>query len=302
MRLANIRLQKKGITPKSIGDEIELQGLFELVIEKQDVGEGFSLLYYTRQISTLSKLAQSLLKLGGEASKMQSSRVEMIGFLFRQQTYHNSNKTPETHDDLYALTTSDAWREISHLTEFEFPQAILMRLLENKVHHVVYQPLVGNALRNEKDFKEGEELHIIRYFDKFITQLTSRIRPQTSLYRLKTFCNKGEKIPKKETQVKIELGAVRFQKLFALADYPPLLDHLSKIHHGQKTYLVKVGEKQKILNGKGEEEKDHIDLAFWKYLKPVDPSEKAALEQLMDQSIWKAFQEGISLPLFSLID
>ncbi|WP_075883448.1 hypothetical protein [Candidatus Protochlamydia sp. W-9] len=298
MRLANIRLQKKGITPKSLGDEIELQGLFELIIEKQDVGEGFSLLYYTRQISTLSKLAQSLLKLGGEASKMQSSRVEMIGFLFREQTYHNSNKTSETHDDLYALTTSDAWREISHLTEFEFPQTILMRILENKVHNVVYQPLVGNALRNEKDFKEGEELHITRYFDKFITQLTSRIRPQASLYRLKTFCNKEEKIPKKETQVKIELGAVRFQKQFALADYPPLLDHLSKIHHGQKTYFVKVGEKQKILDEKGEEEKDCEELAFWKYLKPVDPSEKAALEQLMNQSIWKAFQEGISLPLF----
>ncbi|CAF24379.1 hypothetical protein [Candidatus Protochlamydia amoebophila] len=296
MRLANARLQKKGITPKSIGDEIEHRGLFELVIEKQDVGEGFSLLYYTRQISTLSKLAQSLLKLGGEASKMQSSRVEMIGFLFRQHIYSTSNKKQKK-EDIYALTTSDAWREISHLTEFEFPQAILMRLLENKVHHVVYQPLVGNALRNEKDFKEGEELHITRYFDKFITQLTSRVRPQASLYCLKSFCNKGEKIPKNATQVKIELGAVRFQKQFALADYPSLLDHLSKIHHGQKTYLVKVGEKQKIL-GKGEEEKDHIDLAFWKYLKPVDPSEKAALEQLMDQSIWKAFQEGISLPLF----
>ncbi|WP_213105589.1 hypothetical protein [Candidatus Protochlamydia amoebophila] len=229
---------------------------------------------------------------------MQSSRVEMIGFLFRQHMYSNSNKTPETHDDLYALTTSDAWREISHLTEFEFPQAILMRLLEKKVHHVVYQPLVGNALRNEKDFKEGEELHITRFFDKFITQLTSRVRPQASLYRLKSFYNKGEKIPKKETQVKIELGTVRFQKQFALADYPPLLDHLSKIHHGQKTYLVKVGEKQKILDEKGEEEKDCEDLAFWKYLKPVDPSEKAALEQLMDQSIWEAFQKKISTSLF----
>lgn len=298
--LVNKKLQDKGHKETTNDGEVELKGFFEPAGERQDAGNGFSLLFYSRQIMTISKLAQAVasLNINGTTEKMQACRVEMIGFLFRQHMYQNPDQTIETYDDLYTLTVSDAWRGVAQFTEFEFPQYVLMRLLESKVHSVVYQELVGNSLRTDKDFKEQEELQPTRYFDKFITQLTSRIRPQASVYRLKAFCNTGNKLPKKETQVKIEMGAIRFQKHLALGDYPPLLDHLSHIHHRKITYEVKVGDKQVILPENGPEEKDKEVLSFWKYLKPVEPAEKAALESLMDQTLWKAFQEGVPAPLF----
>lgn len=296
MHLVNAKLQEKA--PTTHAADGELKGLFEKVVEKSGVGKGFNFLCYVRQINSLSKFAQALVQMGGETSGLQTSRIETICFLFRVHDYFVGTKEEEEREDVYALTTSDAWRKVAHLTDYEFPHAVLMRLLETKVHGVAYQPLVGNALRGEKDFKEAEELPMTRYFDKFVTHLTSRIRPQASLYRLDAFCNKGGKVPKNASQVNVEMGSIRFKTNLALADYPPLLDHLSKIHHGEKTYAVRVNSKHKILDKNGVEEEDREALAFWKHLKPVDPEEAAGLEELFDQALWRAFSEDITLPLF----
>lgn len=294
--LFNAKLQAKEVVAAE-GDEASSE-LYEKSCEKADFGEGFYLVFYTRQVASLSRLAQSLLKINPEAkSKVTATRVEHVGFLFREKAYTKPGQRAELKSDVYALTTSDAWRVVSKYTNLSFPHKIAQRLLENKVHNVVYQDLVGNALRTDKDFKEDEALPATRYLDRFIIEFTAPVRKCSSLFRLTSFANKGNKLPKSVPQAKIERGAVRFQTQLTLDEYPALLDHLSKVFHEESTYFVKVGQKQKMVDELGEVEPDAKIGNAANFLE-VNAAESQALDKLMDEALWKAYQTGESINLF----
>ncbi len=269
--------------------------LYKLAVQNDDVGFGFGLLYYARRTQTISNLAKSLIALGADQTELETSKLETIGFLYRQYVHPN---TKQTADDIFSLTSGDGWHRVSPFTDYTFPHAVLVRVLDSKAHSIDNQALVGNTLRSNKIFKEDETLQLTRLYDKFVTNITSRIRSHSSLYRLQTFRTEGGKYPKVTHQVEIETGAIRFHKQFSHADFPSLLDHLSRIYHGEKTHLIKVDKQEKILDEPGDEEEDCDDLAFWKYLKPVSSDEIAGLNQLMDTAIWEAFSGNISTPLF----
>ena len=201
---------------------------------------------------------------------LQQSRVSIIGLIFRKNTYDATNE-----HDLYALTSHNDWQAFSNVIDHQFSERVHSRLLEPEVQRVVYQDLIGNGLYTDKTFKNPKKLEPDRFFDKFLIEITSRLKPNAPIFSLKSFHNQSN------SQVTVKREALRFTVPLPFAEYIGLIDCLSKIYH------------EKSL-----EDENNTTYTLQKYLKPVSDAKAKLLDEHLQTVLWNAFEQGSYQGLF----
>lgn len=277
---ANRALCDKNII--STDRDIETYSDYSLYTECSNFGEGFSLIYYTRTIQSISDHLANLMILNPDGAKLVSNRVETIGFLFRQKVYNDGVQR----DDLYVLAASIPSKVVSQYIDIEFSQRISRRLLDPKVQKISYKSLVENHRRMEKEYTEGETLLSSRFFDKQVIETTSKIRLDASIFKLPFFQNPSGRMPKARPTVTVRAKSILFNKQLKLNHYPVLLDHLSVIHHGQTTVSVCEGPEKLLVLGSPEQDSSESQTHR---LVPVQNLEREQLEKLLSVRIWSIF-------------
>lgn len=176
-------------------------------------------------------------------------------------------------DELFAITTNQAWNVVQWCCDFEFPGIIAARILSKDGElESTNKGLVGTELTRKTTHKQQKKTNPYNILT-FCTRFTAELRDDASILRLSCFQKKtsitdgngGES--EEEEQVKtfskikgvkvtVSLGNIRILKRFSASDILSILSVLSEISNGKRTVS---------LDGKNEED----STAHKKYLTAV---------------------------------
>lgn len=175
-------------------------------------------------------------------------------------------------NELFAITTNQAWNVVQWCCDFEFPGIIAARILSKDGElESTNKGLVGTELTRKTTHKQQKKTNPYNILT-FCTRFTAELRDNASILRLSCFQKKnlnsesGEESVDEERvkvynkikgiKVTVSLGNVRILKRFSASDILSILSVLSEISNGRKTV---------DLDGKNEEN----STAHKKYLTAV---------------------------------
>jgi|GEM_PF-4034604 hypothetical protein len=240
----------------------------------------FQLLIYTQAIQSQTRLASWVAKLN-DAVDLTTQRVSYIFFFYR--SVHQN--------EIYTLTSGQAWRAIQKFTDYHFPAQITRRLFSPEVLSSQNRPLVGGVLTYAEVLKQGTRVSDAAAVDRLFTRIKFGIRPDASLFSFSCFQTaKGEPLQRGMT-AEIGLGMVRFSRVLSPQDFPTLLNHFSNIVRGEPTYCF-----SKTKDEPKEVEEDSEEFDFLDYLHPVDYTLGCQLSKALTHVLYSSVTQGEPFP------
>ncbi|CAG7732008.1 unnamed protein product [Allacma fusca] len=155
-------------------------------------------------------------------SSLRNCNIHIIWFFYRPS-------------EIFALTTNQGWNVVHNYSDFHFPIKTAARLCsEEGPKSTAEQVLIGEITKQSKTSKIGKGTNIDAN-PVLCNSYTAEIRKDASILKFPCFEIDREK---KRGRTCIEFGVafVRFKRRFKVEDIPLILDHLSAISRGERTF------------------------------------------------------------------
>lgn len=246
---------------------------------------GFHLKIYYCSVQTFSKIGRMVHNLGVQVPTSRENSFLII--LYR---------TSKIAKEIFALTRGTRGSyPIQRFTDYTFPRSITFRLLDpERQSKESSKRIIGPVMADQQTLRaklafDPNQLH------KIYTGFQTCLRGDSSLLAFEPFHNQNGKIPEKTAEVEVGEGRVRFHKELSIDQYPPVLDHLSRIDHKRKTYCY-----EQPTPKRRKREEDRVDqFAFLEYFTPVPDEVSAQLNDFAKREVAAQIQgdQGLDLEL-----
>lgn len=207
--------------------------------EKYFEGDNFRVEVYVQ------KVARTISLLSSYGIKEKATIIHSLIFHYRK-------------NELFAITTNQAWNVIQWCTDFEFPGIIAARILSKEGElESTNKGLVGTELTRKTTHKQQKKTNPYDLLT-FCTRFTAELRDNASILKLSCFQKKksisvpetgedNENEIEEEVQAKkpcskikgvkvtVSLGNIRILKRFSTSDILSILSVLSEIANGKNT-------------------------------------------------------------------
>ncbi len=236
----------------------------------------FQIRIYSQVVEAVSRLSKWLR--GAGASNVSTARtVHHVFFLYREE-------------EIFALTTGQAFHVIQKFSDYRFPTNIARRLMDPDVHQTKKRPIVGSILIMTELMKQNVPVSPSDVIDKLILKIQLKFRQDSSIYTIPCFCNKKGNPPRGGVSAEFGPGLVRISKDLEIDDYPAILNHFSRIARGKKT--VCFGEDNR-------KETDSEDLDFLDHFQLADFRLVSRLGKALITTIRDHIYDGKNLPQYN---
>lgn len=233
--------------------------------------KGFHLKIYYCSVQIFSKIGRMVQNLGVQIPTSREN--SFLIFLYR---------TSKVAKEIFALTRGNRGSHpIQHFTDFTFPRSITFRLLDpEQQSKESSKRIIGPVMADQQTLRaklafDPNQLH------KIYTGFQTCLRENASLLEFEPFHNQNGKVPEKTAEVEVGEGRIRFHKELSLDQYPPVLDHLSKIDHKQPTYCYEHPAPKR----RKREEDNTEQFAFLEYFTPVADTVSAQLNDFAHMEV-----------------
>lgn len=258
--------------------------LFPLQLSKEEQKDperqGFRIVSYFCSVSGTTKTARWLLSRTKEKHPpdLSTQRQDFLFFLFRAQ---------KEQQDLYAITTGDAWRVVKPYSCYEFPPSIAKRILDPNLQSLKYMGLVGNVKEIKLTHRQAVVFRRLDHPESFPTTITARLREKASLMELPCFTTSSGKISEARPAVEIEMGCVRINKGLDPLAFTSIADHYSTIFRGKATFVA---------GSRNRREEDQEAFSWWEDIILVAPQKQKDLDRTLLQVVWECYKEKRPIP------
>ncbi|CAG7732007.1 unnamed protein product [Allacma fusca] len=137
--------------------------------------------------------------------------------------------------EIFALTTNQAWRVVQKYSDHYFPRKIATRLCTEEGPKVTEdRVLIGEVIGRKTVCQIGKGTNVDAT-PVLRNSYTAEIRPDASILKLPCFTH-GRKKYLGRTCIEFGVAFVRFKLRLRFEDIPLILDHVSLIARGEKTW------------------------------------------------------------------
>lgn len=263
-------------------EKVEVQEDYEPIVKPEEKkyfeGDDFQIKVYVQ------KVAKSIALLSSYGIKEKATTIHSLIFHYRT-------------NELFAVTTNQAWNVVQWCSDFEFPGIIAARILsKDGVLASTDKGLVGTESTRKTTNKQQKQTNPFNLLS-FCARFTTELRDNASILRLSCFQKKNsnagvesdeedeDDVTAREpcnkikgVRMTVSLGNIRILKRFSTSDILSILSFLSKISNGEET-----------VNLDGEVEQNST--AHKKYLTSVDTSESNELNVCLGDIIHNAIAD-----------
>ena len=216
---------------------------------------------YSRQNGGKTKLMNRMQKDGGKSIE-NNRNTEFLLFYLRDE--------PE---EVFALTSGQAWEAVRKCVNYQFPTKIAERVLDcHKITKIVRRCLIGPNLKETIENPSGHTLYQTANLYHLIEAFECTAKKGSSLMGLRLF--------EEEPRVKISTGLMRVMRPLLLEHYPSMLSLFSQCFAGQVTY-----------DPEGVQEVVDPQFEFLHFLQPAQIASKR-LDQQLARHVLACYQAG----------